>query len=196
MSVIEIENAIPKLYQDQIEAETTSTKMMWSFHEESAARSTSMFQANYGGFSHIAYHIKDQNPSFSPMTAMLLPMLFMFCEKANVPFNALLRIRLGLFPRTMLDVPHHNPHVDFYQPHQTALYYVNDSDGDTVIFNETFEDLTLEQAAKHADEKKFTIKRRLSPKKGKMALVDGKYYHASMHPMKSSSRIVITFNFV
>ena len=96
----------------------------------------------------------------------------------------------------MLDVPHHNPHVDFYQPHQTALYYVNDSDGDTVIFNETFDDLTVEQAAKYADENKFTIKQRISPKKGKMALIDGKYYHASMHPIRASSRIVITFNFV
>ena len=195
MSVIEIENAIPKLYQDQVEAETTSTKMMWSFHVESA-RSVAAFQNSFGGFSQIAYHIKDQNPTFSPLTAMLLPMLFMFCEKANVPFNALLRIRLGLFPRTMLDIPHRNPHVDFYQPHQTALYYVNDSDGDTVIFNETFDDLNLEQAAKHADANKFTVKQRLSPKKGRMALVDGKYYHASMHPQISASRIVITFNFV
>ena len=98
MKIIEIENAIPKLYQDQIEAETTSTKMTWSFHEESA-RSASVFQNSYGGFSHIAYHIKDQNPSFSPMTAMLLPMLFMFCEKANISIQCALADKAGIIPK-------------------------------------------------------------------------------------------------
>jgi hypothetical protein len=98
MNIIEIDDAIPKLFQSQIEAETTSTRMTWSIREESA-RSSAVLQASYGGFSHIAYHIKDQSPSFSPMTAMLLPMPFMFCQKANLEFNALLRIRLGLFPR-------------------------------------------------------------------------------------------------
>jgi hypothetical protein len=195
MNIIEIDDAIPKLYQNQIEAETTSTRMTWSFHEESA-RASAVFQASYGGFSHIAYHIKDQSPSFSPMTAMLLPMLFMFCEKARLEFNALLRIRLGLFPRNPDDVGHHNPHVDFQQPHQTAVYYVNDSDGDTVVFNETSDDVNAEQAPKYAADGKFTILGRVSPKKGRMMAFDGKHYHASMHPRKAASRVAITFNFV
>ena len=130
------------------------------------------------------------------MTALLLPLLFTFCEKAGVPFKTLLRIRLGLFPRTMIDVPHHNPHVDFYQAHNNALYYVNDSDGDTIVFNETYEDVSQEQSALYTKEGKFTVARRISPKKGRMIGFDGRHYHASMHPMRSAARIAIAFSFL
>jgi hypothetical protein len=96
----------------------------------------------------------------------------------------------------MIDVPHHNPHVDFYQPHRAALYYVNDSDGDTVIFNETYDDVSREQSLRYTKEGLFTVARRVSPKKARMCGFDGKHYHASMHPMQSSSRIAIAFSFL
>ena len=195
VKILEIEDVIPRSYQDQVEAETTSNTMAWFFHEESA-RSASLFKTSFSGFSHMAYHIKDANPVMSPINSMLLPVLFMFCDKANIKFNTLLRMRLGLFTKSMIDVVHHNPHVDFYEPHLTAVYYVNDSDGDTFVFNETSDDLTLQQSVKHADENKFTIAGRVSPKKGKMMCFDGRHYHASMHPMQSTKRIAITFNFL
>ncbi|MES1165785.1 MAG: hypothetical protein ABUR63_08510 [Verrucomicrobiota bacterium] len=194
MKIIEIEDVIPKAYQDQVEAEMTSSQMAWFFHEETA-RSVSMFKTSFSGFSHMAYHARESNPVTSPVSSILLPILFMFCDKAGIKFNALLRIRLGLFTKTMIDAPHHNPHVDFYEPHHTAVYYVNDSDGDTFIFKETFDDLNLQQSAQHADDGEFTIAHRCPPKKGKMVGFDGKHYHASMHPMNANSRIAVTFNF-
>lgn len=195
MKIIQIDDVIPSSYQDQVEAEITSNSMAWFFHEESA-RSASMFKTTFSGFSHMAYHIKESTPVMSPLSSILLPILFMFCDKAQIKFNTLLRMRLGLFTRTMIEAVHHNPHVDFYEPHQTAVYYVNDSDGDTFVFNETYEDLNLQQSAQHADENKFSIAGRVSPKKGKMACFDGRHYHASMHPMKAQSRIAVTFNFL
>ena len=74
--------------------------------------------------------------------ASLIPMLFMFCDKASLQLESILRIRMGLFTKNDAESPHHNPHVDFAEPHYTAVYYVNDSDGDTFIFNETSFDLT------------------------------------------------------
>jgi hypothetical protein len=35
------------------------------------------------------------------------------------------------------------PHIDSFFPHWNAIYYVNDSDGDTVIFNETNDNVTF-----------------------------------------------------
>ena len=96
----------------------------------------------------------------------------------------------------MIAAPHHNPHVDFYQPHQSALYYVNDSDGDTSIFNETFDDVSLEQSLVYTAEQRFTLAKRIAPKKGKMIGFPGKHYHASMHPMEASHRIAIAFSFL
>lgn len=195
MKLIEIANAIPKSYQDQVEGELASATMTWNFHEE-IARSASKFEESFSGLSHMAYLAGDDEATISPMSSLLLPILFTYCDKAGIPFNALMRIRVGLFMRTMIEAPHHNPHVDFSQPHQTAVYYVNDSDGDTFVFNETFEDVTVEQSAAHARAGKFTIAGRVSPQKGKMMSFDGRHYHASMHPTKATKRIAITFNFV
>ena len=195
VNVVEIDDVIPKLYQDQIEAEVTSDKMAWFFSAESARRV--QVENSYGGFSHVAYRFNNEAAaSSSPLTALLLPLLFSFCDKAGVPFKTLLRIRLGLFTQNAAGGPYHNPHVDFYLPHYNALYYVNDSDGDTFIFNETYDEVSLERSVEYTRDRRFTIARRISPRKGRMIGFDGKHYHASMHPAQSSHRIAIAFSFV
>jgi len=195
MKLVAIDDVIPRLYQDQIEAEVGSNRMAWFFNEESGRRNGGV-ETSYGGFSHTAYHVNDKSTGPSPLTALLLPLLFVFCDRAKVPFQSLLRIRLGLFPRTMIDTPHHNPHVDFHQPHYTALYYVNDSDGDTVIFDQTSDQVTEEHSVLYTREQRFTIARTVTPRKGRMIGFDGRRYHASMHPMKTASRIAIAFSFL
>jgi hypothetical protein len=196
VQVVQIDDVIPRLYQDQIEAETMSDKMAWFYRQESGRR-VQIDTPTYGGFSHTAYRFNEPNTPPSTLTALLLPLLFSFCDKANVPFKSLLRIRLGLFTQNAADIgPHHNPHVDFYLPHYNALYYVNDCDGDTFIFNETYDEVSLEKSLEYTRDRKFTIARRVSPKKGRMIGIDGKHYHASMHPVQSGHRIAIAFSFV
>jgi hypothetical protein len=192
MNIIEIENAVPRLYQEQVELEATSDGIPWFFHQESA-RANAGFEKSYCGFSHLAYHVRQ--PAASATGASLIPMLFMFCEKAGLTLETILRIRMGLFTKNEADAMHHNPHVDFAEPHRTAVYYVNDSDGDTFVFKETIDDVSQEEAPAFAAQGKFTVLSRISPKKGKMICFDGRHYHASMHPTKSPVRIAITFNF-
>jgi hypothetical protein len=200
VDVIEIDDVVPKLYQDQIEAETTSLRMPWFFRLEpgrsGALGPAKSADAGYSGFSNTVFHVDDPGVAPSPMTALLLPLLFTFCDKAQRPYNRLLRIRLGLYPRTMVEADYHHPHVDFYQPHHNALYYVNDADGDSIIFNETFEDVSQALLPAYTAERKFTVAKRIAPKKGKMIGFDGARYHASMHPMQASHRIVIAFSFL
>jgi hypothetical protein len=195
MEIIELENAIPKPYRDLVESELGSSEMLWTYQEE-VARGASKFANSFGGFSHMAYLADDHAPSASPMSSLLLPILFIFCEKAKLEFKALLRIRVGLFTRTPGSPSHHNPHVDFSQPHFTAVYYVNDSDGDTAIFNESIDDVSIESSADYANQGRFSLAAALPPKKGKMACFDGRYYHASAYPTQAAKRIAITFNFV
>jgi hypothetical protein len=103
MSVITLENIIPARYQDQIEAETTA--LGWYFHPESA-RPDLQFASSYGGFFHMAYDAAAPSPVSSAINAILVPLLFIFCDKAKVPFTDLIRVRLGLFTRMPVAVPH------------------------------------------------------------------------------------------
>lgn len=196
--VVEIEDIIPKLYQDQIEAELTSETAVWHFRLEPGRTvrvlGESGADALYSGFTNTVFHVENGPAPPSPLTALLLPLLFTFCDRTGTPFNRLLRIRLGLYPRIMVEVAHH-PHVDFYVPHHNALYYVNDADGDTVLFQETFDDVPKERLSTYLSEGKFRAGQVITPKKGKMVGFEGKRYHASMHPMKATHRIAIAFAF-
>ena len=67
-----------------------------------------------------------------------------------------------------------------------AIYYVNDSDGDTIIYNEKEE---------FTDFSKYTIRERISSKKGRLVLFNGDLVHsASIPSSKYSKRIVINYN--
>jgi hypothetical protein len=195
MDLIEIADAIPKPYQDQVEHELGSNRMLWSFADE-IARSASGFKTTYPGFGHLAYLADEHEPLISPMSSLLLPILFVFCERANIAYQALLRIRVGLFTKTIADAKHHNPHVDYSEPHRTAVYYVNDCDGDTFIFEETFDDVSVEDSGRYANANRFRTRRSIAPQRGKMICFDGRHYHASSYPTQASKRIAITYNFV
>ncbi|HXU04797.1 MAG TPA: 2OG-Fe(II) oxygenase [Polyangia bacterium] len=194
MDLIEIADAIPKTYQDQVENELGSNRMLWTFSDEIAS-SGSGFETAYPGFGHMAYLAHESEPVISPLSSLLLPILFVFCEKANIEYRALLRIRVGLFTRTAGGAKHHNPHVDYDESHRTAVYYVNDADGDTFLFDETVDGLRVADSGRYARQKGFTVRRAVSPQKGKMICFDGRHYHASSYPTSASKRIAVTFNF-
>lgn len=96
---------------------------------------------------------------------------------------ALWRFRIGMnIPGESL---YNNPHVDGKFPLKkniVALYYVNDDDGDTFIFNETEESTS------------YTIKARVKPEKGKLLFFDGDHYHASSPAKSAKHRVVISLN--
>jgi hypothetical protein len=86
--------------------------------------------------------------------------------------------------RVFLQLPSSNtskillPHTDQQDPHLVFLYYVNDSDGDTVFYEQ---------------DRKTEIKR-VSPKKGRAVIFDGLIPHSGSTPTKNE-RLTININF-
>jgi len=70
-------------------------------------------------------------------------------------------------------------HNDFPFPHWVCLYYVTDSEGDTILFDR---------------DKKTEIKR-VTPKKGRIVFFDGSIPHCSSRP-KNTTRIILNFDFL
>lgn len=96
------------------------------------------------------------------------------------------RIRAGMFLRGN---GLHKPHVDYFSKHYTLLYYVNDSDGDTYLFNE----IATPGNTFHYPES-FSLQDRISPKKGRAVIFNGLIYHSSSYPENHSSRMAININ--
>lgn len=89
------------------------------------------------------------------------------------------------------------PHVDRTDPHHTALFYINDCDGSTVIYNEKCtgdEFSTPEKILETLKNKKMTIKKEIKSEKNKLVIFDGLQYHSS-RPSTSEYRYVINVNF-
>ena len=74
------------------------------------------------------------------------------------------------------------PHVDMSRDHFVILYYVVDSEGDTIIYNETWNnDIRPE---------KYTEKQRVTPKQGRVVIFDGSLYHTAEQSINTTRCIV------
>jgi hypothetical protein len=109
-------------------------------------------------------------------------------KKLDIDVSKLFRMRVGMFFKHPSNLPH-EPHVDSRSPHKTAVYYVNDCDGDFYLYQETYETFLFKNP------ESFNLIEKASPSQGKLILFDGKHFHASSYPNRSCLRIAITFNF-
>jgi len=99
MELVQIDDVIPKPYQNQLESEASA--LGWYFHRESA-RPGLAFARTFSGFYHMAFDISQPSPVASGINALLVPLLFVASEKAGIKFTQLIRVRLGMFPQTTI----------------------------------------------------------------------------------------------
>ena len=96
-------------------------------------------------------------------------------------YNYVQRIKANFQSKFLSDPDCYNtPHYDNLNEHLVIIYYVNDSDGDTFIFEN--------------DKYPLKIKKRVSPKAGRFVIFNGNHFHAGIHPKSNDYRIVINFN--
>jgi hypothetical protein len=131
-------------------------------------------------FSHLIY--KD-GQAVSPLYDPALTVLLALADRQGVELKECLRLRLGLITR----VPHpvtHTPHIDHHNiDHRTACWYVNDSSGPTIIYNETRES------------SKYTELHREPPVFNSCVDFDGRHFHSSSAPDQHMNRVVLTMNY-
>ena len=91
------------------------------------------------------------------------------------------------------------PHIDMPQPHIATIFYFNDSDGNTVIYNERYDGENGEYSSKAIQEKgleeKLTIQQEIEPKANRMVAFDGLYIHTGSVPAKHNTRVILNSNF-
>lgn len=142
------------------------------------------------GYNHTVYNYEDNNQSF--FFQSMPTILTTFEEKFEKKIKKLLRIRLGMkHPKLGFTKENYNlPHVDYHLPHDTLIYYINETDGDTFIFDQTF----CEEAG---EPNSFSVAARVNPKPNRMLyLQNGLQYHTASNPIYHDSRIVLNINLV
>jgi hypothetical protein len=122
-----------------------------------------------------------KNGRLTSDTAQLVYDMFQqFCQTVGIEQTRIGRIKANF--QTQCNFSHeeffNTPHIDRTDPHTVAIYYVNDSDGDTYIFDTD-----------------GSIIKSIAPKRGRFLVFDGSLFHAGRHPIDANKRILINFNF-
>jgi hypothetical protein len=195
-----LENFIPNYVSDIIEEIVTGDDYPWYYRKNTTnpnglySEGTITNVSNIKDSLQLIHTIDEEIPAVNPspwIYNQLHQVLSHACHAADITPVGLLRAKTNLLLKdpNYPDDHFHYPHVDYINDEQgdvyTVLYYINDSDGDTIIFNE-----------RHTPEppEKLTVNRVLTPKKGTGIIFKSDYFHASSSP-KFGDRYVMNICF-
>lgn len=182
-----IDNVISEDYQEFIKNEVLSTNWFYkNLSEDTPIDEQEQFVA-VPGFSNLMYSVDDESIFNRHLYNIVMPLAHIACEQINYTIDR------PYFVRTFLQQPVvgmsgiSNPHVDMInEDHLVCLYYVLDSDGDTVFFDEY---CTSNERPSFSN---YKIIESVTPKQGRVILFDGRQYHSNILPQKHI-RSVINF---
>lgn len=168
--------SVPTIISDNILAFLESDNVPWVFSNGGVVDVDSYGYYDSPQFTHTLVEDGTQYAEFQTDIHALWKFVFKSNPKIFNDFKELTRVKCNMVTRGATNTVPHVPHVDRYTPHTVLIYYVNDADGDTIVFE---------------DNKEVCI----SPEKGKYIIFDGKYKHCGTSPTLSNHRLVINFNF-
>ena len=113
---------------------------------------------------------------FKPYSHIFLEVVYRLGNALDMAIEGIMQSRI------FVHLPSPNPgldekHIDTPDDHYVCLYYINDSEGDTIIFDDNGEEI-----------------QRVTPKKGRIVFFEGSMYHCSSRP-ETKTRAILNFNF-
>lgn len=187
MNVIKIiDRCIGDSYQNLIEDITYKNLQFPWYFSPSITQKTNYVDVqknDAAGWSHV--FIKNSTPT-SDVVSSLVPLAYEAADKNNLNVKNITEGRI--FMLTPSDTTIKLWHVDQIKQHTVLLYYVNETDGDTVISDDLFDG--IHQFNDKLNPKKIET---VSPKKGRCVIFNGLQYHHATAP-SLGRRIVINFN--
>lgn len=188
-----IDNIIPISYQEELKSVMLSNNFSW-FYINDITNANSEYNNNAPAFSHQLVIDELVNSSFWSAVSCIPHFI---AQHVNVNFKKVIQARsfmqLSLNPKNIKDKVD-LLHIDSDKSHYVIIYYVVDSDGDTIITSKKYD-------AKKGKEVNLKVEnleviKTITPKQGRAVIFDGAYYHTAKQPENSSVRCIINFNLI
>lgn len=187
-----IDNFIPKFYQEELKNMVTNCAFPWYYIND----------VTYGAYS----KNKDTNPALahafrehgvdSQYFKLVENLGYEGIKQAESEYKTILQARSFFqmplaesFKKLAVDYLH----VDIYKPHLVVLYYVFDSEGDTLITDHEYKD--GDPYVYNMKVSDYNVMASVTPKQGRAVLFDGRYYHTAQQPT-NRLRCVINLDIV
>jgi len=187
-----LKDFVSKEYQDKLEDIVLGDAIAWHWNPKTVYVDDSnlndcVVTPQTKEMWHLVHLTTSKNGTVhSPVHKMFLPLI----RSAGIGNFEIDRIKANcMFKQPDYPVGFYNtPHVDNEKPeYQTLLYYINDSDGDTLIFDKRYQ-----EGVKHTE---LTIKYRYTPKKGTAILFDSNLFHCGTPPIVTDRRALVNIIF-
>ena len=186
--IIVIDDFISLEYQEKIKQDLLGLENIFPWHYSEDVTAAGDFDSQHRpAMSHQYVDFNDDNISeiISVYHHLFTPLLSKACQYLKIPETEVIQGRSFLqwplvnIDTSVVDLPHID--LDEGDEHIVVLYYVVDSDGDTIIYNERTESPS------------YTEKQRVSPKQGRVVIFEGGQYHTAEQPTKGT-RCIVNYN--
>ena len=186
--ILVIDDFVTLEYQEKIKQELLgiNNNFPW-FHTEDVTDAGELTSQHRPALAHQYVNLNDDDVSeiVCVYHHLFTPLLGKACQHLKMPQTEVIQGRSFLqFPLRNIDTSVvDTPHIDLEEgeEHIVVLYYVIDSDGDTVIYNERTRSNT------------YTGKQRVTPKQGRVVIFEGGQYHTAEQPTKGT-RCIVNYN--
>ena len=179
MKIEIIDNFISSVYEDYLENLITDATLPLYYNKHTLSTYYSVPGKENPQFTHGFF--RDNEVRSSYMTH-IEPIIFYLMAKTEIlRLKNLVKCKLNLNYQDLsyAENEHYPVHIDNIEKGITAIYYINDSDGNTLFFD-----------------KDYKIIESVAPKKGRIVCFDNQILHAGQPPKQSLYRAVINFNWV
>lgn len=139
-------------------------------------------------FIHEIFHDKEQGIQSPVFELAKMPLMFLEHYMGN-NIKMPIRIKANLLLQDKESKgKYHAPHIDVANEDAFSMvYYLHDSDGDTILF-----DKKLSKFGGHTDLVELD---RITPKKGRAVIFNSNRFHASSSPLIDQRRVIVNYVF-
>ena len=202
------DDIIDKEYQERIKDTLLSHETNWFYNhnininsdmEPRPCFSHRYFESEYDLHTDTGTQYNELERSY--LHDMLVPMIDASCKSIDYNYRYIIQGRSFLqLPLKGLSDQLDINHVDRRQNHLVILYYVKDSDGDTIIYENTLHSVMTQRVVSEYNSELPPLEetkelQRVSPKQGRVVIFDGAFYHTAEQPQKDV-RLIINYNVI
>ena len=183
-------NIISKKEQEYLKNIFYSNQFPW-FYTADVTSSILNKKQRRPAFSHIFMENGNINSNYYDIVKKISDNVNKKIKKKLIPYQVRSFLQLSL-DKNLIGNSIDTPHIDMIEPHLVYLYYVNDCDGDTVIYDHISNGTHILDIPFYEDIK---IKKKITPKQGMVVIFDGMTWHTSTQPTRGS-RCIINFDMI
>lgn len=181
--ILQIDDCLDPMLLELARERLLDPLMTWGYIPPYLVRDHRVYDAYQ--MNHVVY---DADTELSATIDICKMILVSALARSNRRLRTLFKIRIiNSLPGELLDT---RPFIDIPGPHQTALFFPDNSDGVTTVYNErhALQNWELPQ--------EFTGATEIQPRANTWYEFDGMHWRTSGRPITAPQRVCVVFNFI